>query len=222
MLIGAVSFLVFLIVGVFVLILADMRSRGWSNWLTVLDNWQHTIGTVVGFLSAAAVLVLGTALQRQSEQEHADAAARNLGQSFAFEAERMAAPLELGRQLALAVDLTNKDLLVSRCNGLSHALREQLTAKTPVFDAGITHLVDIGPDDLSNFVRFHAFYADFRQSLENVGDAACNAAPAEQVGYLLGQIKIGLGYYSFFSSRYEIAQFTPDGLIDPNKPKATQ
>ncbi|MEO5806968.1 hypothetical protein [Devosia sp.] len=214
MLIGAIIVLTLLIAGVVTLILLDMRSRGWVNWLGVLDNWQSTIGTVVGFLSAAAVLVLGTALNQQSQQQHADVVARNLGRAFAYEAERMATALELGRQLGLQVDMGKTDLLATQCSNIARTLKEQLQRETPVFEAGITHLVDIGPDDLASFVRFHAFYADLRQSLDSITDATCAEAAEAQIGYMSNQMRIGLGYYARFAPQYDIVQFSPDGVLE--------
>lgn len=213
MLIGAITLLVVLLIALTAVILIDMRGAGWPNWLATLREWQSTLGTVVGFLGAAAVLVLGTALQRQADEQRAFDTASAIGQALAYEAERMSTGLELGRQIGLSANLDKPDDVARQCTNMAQALQQQLQAHTPVFDASIQRLVDFGAENLSNFVRFYAFYADLRQSVGNINAETCAGVGTEQLQFMISQMKIGLGYYQAFAPSYPIVQFGPDGPV---------
>ncbi|MDB5527749.1 MAG: hypothetical protein JWR51_852 [Devosia sp.] len=214
MLIGAITLLIVLLIALTSVILLDMRKQGWANWLTVLHEWQQTLGTVVGFLGAAGVLVLGTALTRQADEQKAMATASSIGQALAYEAERLTTGLELGRRMGLAADPAADDV-AQQCTNMALALNEQLQSQTPVFDASIQRLVDFGTQDLANFVRFYSFYAELRHTVANINADTCAGAGAAQLGYMINQMKLGLGYYQVFAPAYPIVQYGPDGPIQP-------
>ena len=214
MLIGATTLLVVLLIALTSVILLDIRKHGWANWLTVLHEWQQTLGTVVGFLGAAGVLVLGTALTRQADEQKGLETASSIGQALAYETERMTTGLELGRRMGLAAD-TSGDDAVRQCTNMALALNEQLQSDTPVFNASIQRLVDFGAEDLANFVRFYSFYSDLRHTTANINAQTCAEAGAAQLAYMINQMKLGLGYYQAFAPAYPIVQYGPDGPITP-------
>jgi hypothetical protein len=211
-LIGAIALLVLLLVAIVGVIVLDIGKQGWSNWLTVLREWQQTLGTVAGFLGAAVVLVLGTALTRDDDQQKAIQTSNAIGQALAYEAERMTTGLELGRRMALTADSTAGDA-ARQCASMAQALGEQLQAQTPVFDASIQRLVDFGAQDLANFVRFYSFYAELRHTLANINAESCADAGPAQLDYMISQVKLGLGYYQVFAPAYPIVQYGADGPI---------
>ena len=213
LLIGSIGLLAVLLIGLTAVIVTDVHQQGWGNWLGVLREWQSTLGTVMGFVGGAGVLILGTALDRQAEADREDHAAHAIGQALAYEAERMAGALELGRQFAAGIDMTDPVRVSQACGSMARAVHEQMQERTPVFDASVQRLVDFGDQNLSNFVRFYAFYADLRQTLANVDEATCSGISGEAyVNMMVGQMRNGLGYYARFAPDYQIAQFTPDGL----------
>lgn len=220
LLVGSIVLLCVLLVGLSAVIIVDIRQQGWTNWLGVLREWQSTLGTVIGFVGGAGVLILGTALDRQAEEQRNARAADAIGQALAYEAERMATALELGRQLVAAVDLADIPAVERLCSNISLAISQQLQADTPVFDASVQRLVDFGDKNLSDFVRFNAFYADLRRSLQSINADTCTGEAAEQqLLYIASQMKIGLGYYARFAPNYAITQFTPDGIIQNTETK---
>ena len=213
MLIGAITLLVLLLIALTSVIVFDMRRQGWPNWLTVLREWQSTLGTVVGFLGAAGVLVLGTALSRQADEQKASDTAAAIGQALSYEAERMTTGLELGRRIGLTANLNDPAEAERQCANMALVLRQQLQAQTPVFDASVQRLVDFGAENLANFVRFYAFYADLRQTVNNIDADSCSGAAPEQLEFMINQMTIGLGYYQAFAPSYPILQYGPDGPL---------
>lgn len=215
LLVGSIALLGLLLAGLTAVVMIDIRAQGWGNWLAVLREWQSTLGTVMGFVGGAAVLVLGTALDRQAEQDRADRAAYAIGQALAYEAERMTGALELGRQLGAGIDMTDPVRVSQAYRTMAEAVSEQMPEQTPVFDASIQRLVDFGDRNLSNFVRFYSFYADLRQTLARVDDQTCEGVAGEAyINMMVGQMRNGLGYYAQFAPDYRIVQFTPDGIVD--------
>jgi hypothetical protein len=218
---GSIALLCVLLAGLSAVIIIDIQKQGWDRWLDVLRAWQSTLGTVIGFVGGAGVLILGTALERQAEDQRNLHAASAIGQALAYEAERMATGLELGRQLTAGVDMNDMPTVERQCVSISSAVGQQLQDNTPVFDASIQRLVDFGDQNLSDFLRFHAFYADLRQTLRSINVETCSGAAAEQqLIYMASQMKIGLGYYARFAPLFDITQFTPDGVVD-NEADAT-
>lgn len=64
---SAIAVLCVALVGLTTIILFDVNAKGWPNWLGTLRDWQGTIGTVAGFLSAAGALMLSAAIQDNAE-----------------------------------------------------------------------------------------------------------------------------------------------------------
>lgn len=205
---AAVALLVAVVLSMVVLLAFDLRRHARSEWIEALKQWQSLLGAVLGFLGAAGVLVLGTAIESNNERARQDQAANAIGTGLALEVERLSVGLQVGRQIGDSIDFADP-ALVQVCVDYSMALQRALAPDTPVYDAVLSRMVDFGDVNLSVFVRFYAFYEDFVRGLPEIDQAACAAAAADEIRYLIGQINGGLGYYEIIARRYDTAPPQP-------------
>jgi hypothetical protein len=203
---GALALLILVVAAIGALLSLDLGRTEHRHWLDALKSWQQLIGAVLGFLGAAGVLVLSTAIQQNNDTRRAAEAAHAIGLGLALEVERMGTGLRLGKAIGETIDLNAApELLAQTCVNYSQTLQHHLLAVTPVYDAVLSRMVDFGDHNLSIFVRFYGFFYDFQQALKDVDAAACGAAAADEITYIQHQVKGGLGYYKLVADNYPIA-----------------
>ncbi|MHB1103268.1 MAG: hypothetical protein ACYC0C_10960 [Devosia sp.] len=199
---AAVALLIAVVLSLVVLLALDLRRHKQSEWIEELKQWQSLLGAVLGFLGAAGVLVLGSAIESDNERARQAQAAHAIGTGLALEVERLSVGLQVGRQIGASVDFADP-ALVQVCADYAKALQRALAPDTPVYDAVLGRMVDFGDVNLSVFVRFYAFYEDFLRGLPEIDEAACTAAAGDEIRYIIGQINGGLGYYEIIAKRYD-------------------
>lgn len=201
---GALALLIFVVAAIGSLLALDLGRTGHAHWIDALKSWQQLIGAVLGFLGAAGVLVLSTAIQQDTERREAERAAHAIGYGLALEVERMAIGLKLGQQIGATINFDAPGLNQT-CVMFSEAMQRGLAPSTPVYNAVLPQMVEFGDANLGIFVRFYSFYADFVRGLGEVNQAACDAAAADEIRFVMSQIKGGMGYYEIIARNYDIA-----------------
>lgn len=201
---GALALLIFVVAAIGSLLALDLGRTDHAHWLDALKSWQQLIGAVLGFLGAAGVLVLSTAIQQDQAQRESDRAAHAIGYGLALEVERMAIGLKLGQQIAATIDFDAPGL-PGTCVMFSEAMQRGLAPATPVYNAVLPQMVAFGDANLGIFVRFYSFYADLTRGLTEVNQAACDVAAADEIRFVESQINGGMGYYEIIARNYDIA-----------------
>src|SRR3569832_1273667 len=102
---GALALLIFEVAAIGALLAFDLGRTEHRHWLDALKSWQQLIGSVLGFLGAAGVLVLSTAITQESERIKAVNAAHAIGLGLAYEVQAMGVGLKAARQVG-EYDLT--------------------------------------------------------------------------------------------------------------------
>ena len=69
---SALALLIFVVAAIGSLLALDLGRTDHAHWLDALKTWQQLIGSVLGFLGAAGVLVLSTAIQQNQAQREAE------------------------------------------------------------------------------------------------------------------------------------------------------
>ena len=201
---GALALLIFVVAAIGALLALDLGRTDHGHWLDALKSWQQLIGAVLGFLGAAGVLVLSTAIQQDLDVRKRGDEAHAIGLGMALEVERMAIGLKLGQQIGAMIDFTDPQL-AQTCVNFSDAMQRGLSPATPVYNAVLPQMVSFGDANLGIFVRFYSFYADFVRGLKEVNQAACGAAAADEIRFVMSQINGGMGYYEIIARNYDIA-----------------
>lgn len=201
---GALALLIFVVAAIGALLALDLGRTDHAHWLDALKSWQQLIGAVLGFLGAAGVLVLSTAIQQDLDVRKRADEAHAIGLGMALEVERMAIGLKLGQQIGATIDFADPQL-AQTCVGFSQAMQRGLSPATPVYNAVLPQMVSFGDANLAIFVRFYSFYSDFVRGLKEVNQAACDAAAADEIRFVMSQINGGMGYYEIIARNYDIA-----------------
>jgi hypothetical protein len=202
---GALALLIFVVAAIVALLALDLGRTEHRHWLDALKSWQQLIGAVLGFLGAAGVLVLSTAIQQTNDQVKAANAAHAIGYGLALEVERMGVGLKLGKAIGQMIDPATDADLARTCLSYSRNLQSHLLGATPVYDAVLPRMVDFGDENLGIFVRFYGYFDDFKQGLKEVDQVACDAAAADEITYMQHQLEGGLGLYAIIAGNYDIA-----------------
>lgn len=208
---GALALLIFVVAAIGALLALDLGRTDHAHWLDALKSWQQLIGAVLGFLGAAGVLVLSTAIQQDLDARKRVDEAHAIGLGMALEVERMAIGLKLGQQIGATIDF-NDPQLAQTCVSFSEAMQRGLSPATPVYNAVLPQMVSFGDANLAIFVRFYSFYSDFVRGLKEVNQAACDVAAADEIRFVMSQINGGMGYYEIIARNYDIAPADAGGV----------
>lgn len=209
---SAIAFLVLALAGLSLVILLDVRHRGWSSWLSTFHTWQGTLGTVAGFLSAAGALMLSTAIQNQAELDRARRASLAIGQALAYEVERMTGPLQTSYMIARGIDTEAGDV-VDQCKALLSGMLARLVDETPVYDTVLAQTLDFGDYNLALFTRVYAYFHDFRRELAFEPDLRCENDAAGEIAYASRIMLGGLSYYQLVAGNYPNVTPLQDGIL---------
>jgi len=205
---GALALLIFVVVAIGALLALDLRRTEHRHWLDALKTWQQLIGSVLGFLGAAGVLVLSTAISQDVDRTKAIASAHAIGLGLAYEVQAMG----VGLKAALAVgqyDLTLANA-GEKCAGYVQTLQDVMVTSTPVYDAVLPRMVDFGDTNLHDFVTFYALYTNLLRSLPTVIAKDCPDAEhaGDWMAFMVGQVEHIMSYYASIADTYGIAGAT--------------
>jgi hypothetical protein len=203
---GALALLIIVVAVLLSLLALDLGRRENRHWLDAVKSWQQLIGSTLGFLGAAGVLVLSTAIQSNNDQVKAAKTAYTIGYGLAQEVQT------LGLGLRAAQQIGHKDLALpdpgSVCTGYLEALKQNLVStRPPVFDAVLPRLVDFGYEDLAAFVTFYALYAEMLRIVADVeSHGSCGYPETAPVfmQYMVSKIDALMLSYQDIANRYPI------------------
>jgi hypothetical protein len=215
MLVFAAAVLVLVVlVSLVLLLFFGMRQGQGGGWVGELRQWQGLIGSVLGFLGAAGVLVLSNAIEAEEAQARARQLAHAMGYGMALEAEKLSIGLATGRAIGEMIRLEGDPSPASTCLNYRLTLQRVLSPETPVFDAVLTNMVDFGDENLGVFVRFFSFYSEFLRGLDEIDEVACGAAAADEIAFMRSQIGHGIDYYAIIAGNYDVA---PAARLEPTR-----
>jgi len=212
---GALALLVFVMAAIGSLLALDLGRTEHRHWLDALKTWQQLIGAVLGFLGAAGVLVLSTAISQDNDARKSAAAAHSIGLGLAYEVQAMGVGLQAAQRTGHA-DMALPDPGV-KCLGYALSLQQSLVTATPVYDAVLPRMVDFGDENLHAFVTFHSLYANLLRTIPDIlAHNDCDNAQAAPIfmAYMSGQVDQIMGYYGEIATYYDIAK-APDASSPP-------
>ena len=204
---GALALLIFVVAAIGALLALDLGRTEHRHWLDALKTWQQLIGAVLGFLGAAGVLVLSTAISQDNDTRKSAAAAHSIGLGLAYEVQAMGVGLQAAQRNG-HTDMALADP-GSKCLGYALSLQQSLVTATPVYDALLPRMVDFGDENLHAFVTFHSLYANLLRTIPDIlSHDDCNSAEAAPVfmAYMAGQVDQIMLYYGEIATYYDIAK----------------
>ena len=213
---GALALLVFVMAAIGSLLALDLGRTEHRHWLDALKSWQQLIGAVLGFLGAAGVLVLSTAISQEVDRTKAAAAAHAIGLGLAYEVQAMGVGLKAAQQVGqYDMTLPNPG---EKCVGYAQTLQQVMVPTTPVYDAVLPRMVDFGDVNLHDFVTFYALYSNLLRSLPTIITQNCadTEHATDWMGLMVGQVENAMGYYASIADNYGIAGATTGVTKDPS------
>lgn len=202
---GALALLIFVVAAIGALLALDVGRTDHRHWLDALKSWQQLIGAVLGFLGAAGVLVLSTAIQSDNDLRKSQAAAHAIGLGLAYEVQAIGVGLKAA-QVVGHVDLEAADP-GSLCVGYATALQQVKVPATPVYNAVLPRMVDFGETNLHDFVTFYSLYSNLFQRVPDIIRDNCSDTQhaADWLAFMVGQVDSMMLFYGSIATNYGIA-----------------
>lgn len=205
---GALALLIFVVAAIGALLALDLGRTEHRHWLDALKTWQQLIGSVLGFLGAAGVLVLSTAISQESDRVKAINSAHAIGLGLAYEVQAMGVGLKAAQAVG-QYDLTLPNP-GEKCIGYAQTLQDVMVPTTPVYDAVLPRMVDFGDVNLHDFVTFYALYTNLQHALPTVVEKNCSDTEhaGDWLAFMVGQVENIMGFYASIADNYGIAGAT--------------
>jgi hypothetical protein len=162
----------------------DVRRTAHGSWLDALRQWQGLLGAVMGFISAAGVLVLGQALQAANAENNAKSQAHAIGLALALETSNLTLPIIADRKGAESFVKSGQAITPEQCKSYAQTLLHDLIPATPVYTAALGNLTNFSDVNMVLFVGFYSNYQLILHSLEAAGQGTCDQVPAREAAYL--------------------------------------
>ena len=194
---------------------SDVLRRPAGERLHGIKDWQGLIGAVLGFMGAAGVLVLGTAIQddqnraAQVQREHA------IGYGLALESERLANGLISAVSIVNLIASDPDQDYALTCNNFIATLNDILPRETPVWTAALGSMIAFGDNNLAVFVRFYGLYDELVVDAQRFNRILCDADGKNQIEQLGHNLARAVEFYRIISDRYGTAIIEPAPARSP-------
>jgi hypothetical protein len=188
---------------------SDVFRRPAGERLHALKDWQGLIGAVLGFMGAAGVLVLGTAIEGEQERQRAAAEEHAIGYGLALEAERIANGLATVLGIVNLIQSDPDQDYQRTCDNFITTMTDVLDRETPVYDAALDDMIAFGDNNLSLFVRFFSLHGEIVQDLGRFDRKWCELDPQTQIADFGRRAALDLDFYRVIVSRYGTALIEP-------------
>src|SRR3569833_2707464 len=203
--VGEVALLIFVVAAIAAHLALDLQRTEHRHWLDALKTWQQLIGSVLGFLGAAGVLVLSTAISQETDQIKAANSAHAIGLGLAYEVQALGVGLKAAQAVG-QYDLTLPNP-GEKCIGYAQTLLDVMVTNTPGYAAVLPRMVDFGDANLHDFVTFYALFSFLLFSLPSVIAKDCSDTEhaGDWLAFMVGQVEHIMNYYSSIADAYGIA-----------------
>jgi hypothetical protein len=201
---------------------SDVVAREQGQRLHALKDWQALIGAVLGFMGAAGVLVLGTAIdadqqrQRTFEREHA------IGLAMALEAERLSNFVagDLGIINLIHAQPAGQDF-AKTCTNFVATLVETLDKQKPVYAAALSQMIEFGDFNLTLFVRYYGYFDDLVEDAKSFDPQLCARDGENQINQFERRLGFAFDLYRDIAKVYGTALVEPQPAELVTAPPAT-
>jgi hypothetical protein len=178
--------------------------------LHALKDWQSLIGSVLGFMGAAGVLVLGTSIQNDQTRAEALKREHTIGLALAYEAEALTN--EIAGMIAI-VNIINTQPEGTdwsyACNELVKELANSIDGDKPVWTAALGEMVGFGDQNLQLFVRYHLYYDELVELVTEPDPRLCQNDPRNEIN------RYGDRFVSIVDLYRDIATLYGTTLVEP-------
>jgi hypothetical protein len=206
---AAILLIVVVIVATILTVGSDVVRRPDGEKLVAFKDWQALIGAVLGFMGAAGVLVLGTAIEGDQERQRAVARQHAIGYGLALEAERISNGLTSVIGIANLIRANPEQDYELTCNNFISTMSDVLARDTPVYLAALDEMIEFGDQNLALFVRFFGLHSEIVQDLGRFDRKWCELDPQGQVAEYERRVGLDLEFYRIIANRYGTAIIEP-------------
>lgn len=209
-LLGAILLIVVVLAAAMFAVGTDVVGRPKGERLHALKDWQSLIGAVLGFMGAAGVLVLGTAIQNDQTREQAARREHTIGLALAYEAEALTNEIAgmIGVVNLINAQPAGQDWTFA-CNELVSELAKSVEQDKPVWTAALGEMVEFGDQNLQLFVRYHLYYDELVELATNPDPRLCANDGQNEIN------RYGDRFVAIVNLYRDIAKLYGTALVEP-------
>lgn len=182
---------------------SDVFRRPAGERLQAIKDWQGLIGAVLGFMGAAGVLVLSTAIESDRARQEKDERSHTIGLALAYEAERLSNNIaaNLGIVNLIRAQPPGQDWQRT-CTNFIATLIETLDKEKPVWSAAVGQTLEFGDRNLQLFVRYHGQYDDIIHEAKRLDPMFCQESPENQINAFEQRLTYAFDLYRYIAAAY--------------------
>ena len=214
-LVAAIALVVIVLCAAAFAVASDVLRRPQGERLNGLKDWQSLIGAVLGFMGAAGVLVLGTAIEGDQEQQRAASREHAIGFAMALEAERLSNFIagDLGIINLIHAQPPGQDF-ARTCTNFVATVIETLDKEKPVWLAALGQMIEFGDRNLALFVRYYGYYDDLVIDAKQFSPELCARDGENQINQFERRLAFAFSLYRDIAAVYGTALVEP-APVDP-------
>ena len=217
---AAILLLCAVIGGAVFLVHRDVARRPEESWISIVKEWQSTLGAILGFLSAAGVLIISSELQANQRAAESARAGQAIGYGLALEAEQISNSVATAVTLSKMIQSQPPTDYGRVCTNYLAMLQRLLPTRTIVYDAVLNHLVDFGDDNLSVFIRFYSSYSDLLQEVRAFDTNQCALNGESEVILIREKLDSLLSINGMIAENY--GTLPPDEMLETAEEQSSE
>lgn len=181
--------LVLIVIALLVAVISfDVFTLGTKGRLGALRQWQGLIGTMLGFVTAAGILAISSAIQDEALVRRNNEALQQVGAALWVEATDLDDVLNRTQQLRHAIMVS--DTTQSGCPGAVNELVDAFQRETPIYAAAVPHFIDVGEPNLSLFVSFYGNFGELARAAKQYSDLGCPVVAEETAELFFSRVEV--------------------------------